>query len=61
MSSTTSGPVTSSRTAPCCNAVLPAESLAAPASALRPDGLLITITAPVPGPETLGRADVRTH
>ncbi|NUO57217.1 MAG: NADP-dependent oxidoreductase [Hamadaea sp.] len=43
------------------NAVLPAESLAAPASALRPDGLLITITAPVPGPETLGRADVRTH
>ncbi|MGW5349094.1 NADP-dependent oxidoreductase [Streptomyces sp. NPDC004031] len=43
------------------NAVLPGDRLSALAAALRPGGRLVTITYPVPTPESLGRDDVESH
>ncbi|MFI0937686.1 NADP-dependent oxidoreductase [Streptomyces sp. NPDC021020] len=43
------------------NAVLPGDHLSGLAAALRPGGRLVTITYPVPTPETVGRDDVETH
>ena len=40
------------------NAVLPGDRLTALASTLRPGGRLLTITFPIPTPETIGRDDV---